>query len=298
MSQQLYEAALETTVFMDHVGTADGFGKGKGESVTLTRIANLSEPTTAVLDENQRIPEDDFALSTGSITVVELGRAIPITSLAKDLSEFNLDNPVQKLLRNQMSLVLDTNAAAAFKDTPIKYVPTGLASATITTNGIAGATASENMNMYHVEEIRDYMFDTLAVPKIGGPNGDYMGIFRTKGLRGIKRDPSFEEWHKYTDPQKKANSEVGRTEQIRFIETNHANAMPVAGSGSCLGTGVVFGEDAVVMAEAQTPEIRVAMPQDFGRAQAAAWYGVLAFGAPYDTSANQGECRTLHVTSL
>jgi N4-gp56 family major capsid protein len=126
----------------------------------------------------------------------------------------------------------------------------------------------------------------------------YVGIFRTLGLRGLKRDPDWVEWHKYTDPAAKFNSEVGRLEEIRFVETNHANALGKVGTSSVLGEGVVFGEDAVALAEASTPELRVEINvgQDFGRSHAVAWYGILEFGIIWDTG-NAGQARIVHVGS-
>lgn len=297
MSAKLWETSVENSIFMDHVRPIDGFGRNSGESITLIRVANITEPTSAVLQEAVRIPEDEFSLSSKSITVQELGRAVPYTSLAKDLSQFDIENPIQRKLRDQMRLTLDTMAATAFKLAKIKYVPTGTAGSptdTITTNGTAGTTASRNLQMFDVEEIRDYMFDTLRVPPIDG--GDYIGIFRTLAMRGIKRDDDWADWHRYTDPQVKFNGEVGRIEGVRFIESNHANALGKIGSGSVLGEGIVFGEDAVGMVEAMTPELRAAIPGDFGRARAVAWYGILAFDIIWDTG-NAGEAKVVHVTS-
>jgi N4-gp56 family major capsid protein len=294
LSSKLYEASVENSVFVDHARPVDGFGRNKGETVTLTRVQNITEPTSAALDETMRIPEDEFNLSTRAITVQELGRAVPYTSLSQDLSKYDLENPIQRKLRDQMRLVLDTKAASAFKRTKIKYVPTGATTNNITTNGTPGAAATVNMNFWHVEEIRDYMFDTLQVPPLEGD--DYIAIFRTLGLRGIKRDPDWEEWHKYLDPQAKYNGEVGRIEGIRFIETNHAKALGKVGTASVLGEGVVFGEDSVALAEAMTPELRAAIPGDFGRSKAVAWYGILEFDTIWDTGA-AGEAKIVHVTS-
>lgn len=294
MSSRLYEAALQKSVFMDYVRPVEGFGRKKGESVTLTRVSNLAEPTSPVLLEGYRIPEDALAMSTKSITVSEIGRSVPFTSLSDDLSEFNITQIVQKRLRDQMKLSLDTMAATAFKKAKVKYVPTGLTSNNISTNGTPATSALENMTVFHVEEIRDYLFDTLATAPYDGD--DYVGIFRTLGLRGIKRDPAWEEWHKYTDPQAKYNGEVGRLENTRFVETNHNTALKKVGTNSVLGEGVIFGEDAVGMAEVLTPELRASIPQDFGRQKAVAWYGLLAFDIIWET-ANQGEARVIHITS-
>lgn len=293
LSAKLFQAAVEQSVFMDHVMPLSEFGRKSGETITLKRVASVSEPASAALTEGIRIPEDTLTLSTKGITVGEIGRAVPFTSLAEDLSTLDLEGTTQKELRRQMTLVLDTMVAAAFRTAKVKYAITGLATSTITTNGTFGATSTENMNVFHAEEIRDYLFDTLRCPMIGD---NYIGIFRTKGIRGIKRDPDWEEWHKYTDPSVKYNSEVGRMESIRFIETNHANALRLVGTGSALGEGVVFGDDAVAMAEAMTPELRAAIPQDFGRARAVAWYGILAFDLIWDTG-NAGQARIVHVGS-
>jgi N4-gp56 family major capsid protein len=294
MSQKLYEQAIAESHFMEHVATVEGFGKKKGETVTLTRLAALTEPSSAKLSEGERIPEDSYSISTTSITVSEYGRAVPYTSLADDLSFFDLESPIQSALKDQMKLSLDTVAATAFKTAKIKYAPTGIASYNLATNGTFGATATANLNVYHVEEIRDYMYDTLFVPPIGS---DYVGIFRSLGLRGLKRDPAWEQWHVYTDPGAKFNNEIGRIEQVRFVETNHSQALGKVGTGSVLGEGVVFGRDNIAMAEVLTPELRAAMPADFGRSKAVAWYGILEMGIIWDTG-NAGQARIVHVGSL
>ena len=84
MASKLWEAAVAGSVFMDHVRPVDGFGRKQGETVTLVRVANITEPLSAQLQEAIRIPEDEFALSVQTITVKELGRAVPFTSLAND----------------------------------------------------------------------------------------------------------------------------------------------------------------------------------------------------------------------
>lgn len=295
LSQEIYKAAVEDSVFMDHVKPQPEFGKKMGETITLKRVAALTEPTSAALIEGVRIPEDQLTLSTRAITVGEIGRAVPFSSFAEDLSALDLDGTIQGELRRQMKLVLDTMAATAFQNAKVKYAPTGLASNNIATNGTFGAAATANLNVFHVEEIRDYLYDTLLTEPADGD--DYIGIFRTLGLRGLKRDPDWEEWHKYTDPSVKYNSEVGRLEQIRFIETNHNKALGKVGTSSVLGEGVVFGADGVAMVEAETPELRAALPQDFGRQKSVAWYGIVAFDTIWDTG-NAGQAKIIHVGSL
>lgn len=295
LSKQLRFAAIAQTKFMQFVSPEPGYGKKNGESITLTRISALTVPTDARLTENQKIPQDNMSLTTIAITVSEWGRAVPYTSLSDDLNEFNVENNIQRVLRDQMKLVLDGAAAYAFRQAKIKAIPTGASALTFDTDGTASTTALANFTVYHCEQIRDYLFQTLYCPPYEGD--DYIGLITTKAKRGLMTDPAWEPWHRYTDPEAKYNSEVGRLENIRFIEVNNSNALTNAiGSGGVLGEGVVFGADAVTMAVALDPELRAEPPRDFGRQKAIAWYGILEFGQVWDT-ANPGEARIIHLAS-
>ena len=121
-------------------------------------------------------------------------------------------------------------------------------------------------------------------------------MLSTKAKRGLLSDPAWEDWHKYTDPQAKYNGEIGRIENIRFIETNNNNALSNAYGTNSIGEAIFFGADAVVMAVALDPELRAAVPGDFGRQKAVAWYGILDFGLVWDT-ANAGEAKVVHFGS-
>jgi hypothetical protein len=194
-----------------------------------------------------------------------------------------------------MSLVLDKACATAFKTAKVKAEPTGVASINFDTAGSATQQGTVNLNLYHVEQIRDYMFSTLFIPPYEGD--DYIGLVSTKAKRGLISDPAWEQWHKYTDPASKYKSEIGRMENIRFIEINNTNALSASlGSGSVQGEAIFFGEDGVSMAVAQDPELRAAIPGDFGRSKSVAWYGILEFGIVWDTG-NAGEAKIVHFTS-
>lgn len=295
LSSDLRSAAIAECKFVQFCSPEAGYGKKVGESITIIRISNIAEPTSGQISEAERIPEDNLTMSSTAITVVEWGRSVPFTNLAEQLGKFDPESMVQKKLMEQMKLTLDTAAAAAFKTAKIVAEPTGIASINFDTGGTATQQAVAGLNVYHIEQIRDYMYGTLFIPPYEGDN--YIGIVNTKSKRSLMADPAFETWHKYTDPSAKYNSEIGRLEQIRFIETNHSNALSGAlGAGGILGEGIFFGEDAVSMAVAEDPELRRAMPEDYGRKQGVAWYGILQFGLVWNT-ANAGEARVVHVSS-
>lgn len=295
MSEQLRFAAIVETKFMQFVTPESGYGKKRGETITVTRISRLAIPTSGVLQENVQIPEDVLTLTTVSITVVEWGRSVPYTSLSTDLSEYNLENIVQRALKDQMKVVLDNAAAAAFKTGKIKAEMTGVASVNFDTGGAATQLATANLNMYGIEQIRDYMYSTLQVPPFEGD--DYICLVSTKAKRGVMQDPAWEPWHRYTDPEAKYNSEIGRMENVRFIEINNSGALSASpGTQSTQGEAVFFGADAIAMAVAEDPELRARIPTDYGRSRGVAWYGILQFGIVWDTS-NAGEARIVHLTS-
>jgi N4-gp56 family major capsid protein len=289
-------AAIEQAKFMAFVKPEPGYGRKMGESITITRVSNVSVPTSDVLNENVRIPEDSISLSTQAITVSERGRAIPYTSLALDLGHFDLENAIQSKLRDQLALSMDITASAAFKEGQVKAIPSGVATTTFDTDGTPSTAATSNLNMYHVEQVRDYMYGTLNIAPFSGD--DYVCIMSYKAKRGLMNDPKWVDWKKYTDPSAKYNGEVGRIENIRFVEQNHTSALSATqGTGSVLGEAVFFGADPVVMAVVQDPELRAKESEDYGRSKGVAWYGIYGFGQVWGTSANSGEARTVHLTS-
>lgn len=296
LSAQLREASIAETKFMQFVRPEPGYGKKMGENITITRISNISVPSDSSLDENVRIPEDSITISTQSITVAENGRSVPFTSFAEDLSHIDLRNAVQRQLRRQMSLSLDIAASDAASAGQVKAIPTGVSALTFDTDGTASSSATVNLNVYHVEQIRDYMFSTLNVePAVGD---DYVALIATKAKRGLLSDPSFIDWKKYTDPSAKYNGEIGRIENTRFIEVNHTSAASGSlGTGSVLGEGFFLGADALIMAVAEDPELRAKPPEDYGRSMGVAWYGIYAFGQVWSDSASAGEARVVHLTS-
>lgn len=296
LSAQLREASVAESKFMQFVKPEPGYGKKMGESINITRVSNITVPTDSTLNENVRIPEDEVVLSMQAITVAENGRSVPFTSFAEDLSHIDLRNAVQRQLRRQMTLSLDIAASTAAKAGKIKAIPDGISSLVFDTDGDPSTQASVNLNVFHVEQIRDYMFTTLNVePAVGD---DYISLVSTKAKRGLMNDPAWIEWKKYTDPAAKFNAEIGRIENTRFIEVNHTSALSGSlGASGVLGEAVFLGADALVMAVAEDPELRAKQPEDYGRSLGVAWYGIYGFGQIWSDSANAGEARVVHLTS-
>jgi N4-gp56 family major capsid protein len=294
LSADLRSAAVAESKFMQFVRPESGYGRKSGESITIARVSSLAIPSSGKLSEGFKIPEDSLTISTVAITVSEWGRAVPYTSLSEDLSKFDMESIVQQELMKQMRLVLDNACASAFKTCKIKARSSSVSAVAFDTAGSFTALGTNQLDVAHVEQIRDYMYKDLLVPPYEGD--DYISLVSTKAKRGLLSDPAWEDWHKYTDPQAKYNGEIGRIENIRFIETNNNNALSNAVGTNSIGEALFFGSDAVVMAVALDPELRAGIPGDFGRQKAVAWYGIMDFGLVWDT-ANAGEAKVVHFGS-
>jgi hypothetical protein len=294
----IMKAAALNFIFVPFTKKVDGFGKGQGESVTLPYWKPLDVPSSPVLSEMNRIPIDKLEMGTRQITVEEWGRGVQYNNLMKELGALNPKDGAQAQLREQMEACMDNGAASAFKEAKVRFAPTSLTGGTMDTDGSFSVAATHNLTKSHMGVMRDYMANDLHVPPFSGR--DYIGIFTTKALRGLKDDKSLETWWQYLRKGDVVySSEVGRVEGIRCVECTNENALSNSvGTSSVLGEGVVFGDQAVARVEAHTPELR-ADPNyqgDFGRVKAVAWYGIIKFAIYWD-SANDREARVIYVGS-
>lgn len=272
LSSKLRRQAVADTQFMKFCTPEPGYGKKAGESVTITRILRL--PLATRVSETERLPAGRPPIETKQVSISEWGFKIPVTQFEQNLTHYDIMNPFQSTLREQIDLTMDKMVADAFKKTPIKYVPT-TSGFTLTTNGTAGATATRNLSVQDLREIHDYLSSNLKVPKY--KNGLYVGILSTKAARGIKNDPEYKDWQAPTTSTPFITGMLPKqVEGFMLIENNHEDALDeLVGSSTTTGEAVFFGADAVGLLQVQTPEIRMGVPEDLGRFREVGWVGTL-----------------------
>lgn len=301
LSGELLKLAARQFKFVPFTKKITKFGKKMGDTITLPYYKPVAEPATAELTEDIRIPIDPLTMGSYAITIKEWGRGAEYTSLAEDLSVLSPDDGAQKVLKDQMVACMDKAAAGAFTGLHAKicFIPTSLTGGVMDTDGTPSTTALVNLTKDHLGVIRDYLANDIHTPFYDGDH--YIGLFATKALRGLKNDRIIQAFHMYLQKGDLLyKGEIGMVENIRLIEINHESALSNGvGSGSILGEGVVFGEDAVGRIEIEYPELR-AQPNyqgDFGRRKAVAWYGKVAFDVLFQ-SATDREARIIKVGSL
>jgi len=297
LSEELYEASFEKAEVIQWVEPVDGFGKKKGDTVNLfTMTGPVESPTGGVLQENIRIPETAVGLSGTSFVIQEFGEAVTWTNVYDDFSKYDLPAFIKKRLREVMKLALDVNAGAAFKKSLVTAIPTGSGAITFDQTGAVASAAGAGVGIQHIQLIRDFLYGTLKAPFFGFGDA-YIGIFNWAATRSMRVDPLFKEWYVLGNPEKLQRGEIGMVENIRIIETNHDTVLQVVTitGNQQVGQGFVFGDEAVAFAEAQTPELRLRIADDYGRNLGCAWYGQLGFGL-YHATGNAREARIVRVT--
>lgn len=255
------------------------------------------------------MPETNFVITQGTMTITESGNSVPYTGKLDDLSMHPVKEVINKVIKNDAKKSFDIDAHAQFNLTALRVVPTaGTATDTIvlTTNGTATETNNVNMLTGHVKAIVDLMKERNIPAYMGD---DYMSVSHPSTFRPFKNQ--LETLHQYVDAgfQMIMNGEIGRYESTRFIEqtnipkggaadsttwnayTNTADPWNNAKSSWAF----FFGADTVAEGIAIAEEMRGKIPSDYGRSKGIAWYylGGFALVHPVVSSNNSKNSRVV-----
>ena len=291
MSKKIRQEAIADVRFMRFLTAEPSYGKGRGETVTITRILKLD--TSGKVSEIARLPTARPTIQTSAVTVSEWGVKLELTEFEKNLTSYNLHNQYQKLLRDNMSLTMDFMAATALVSTPYLYIPVSTGGV-FDTDGTASTTADVNLAIADLRVLHDRLHGTLKVPKFR--NGNYVLVLTTNGARGIKNDPEYKDWLASTTSRPLITGQLPAVvEGFEIFETNNFDVLSNGtGTSSVLGEGIAFGEDPGFLAVVQNPELRAGLPEDLGRFRQTGWVGTLEAGLSWP---NAAQARVIHITS-
>jgi N4-gp56 family major capsid protein len=254
------------------------------------------------LVETQTMPETNFTITQGTLTIAEFGNSVPYTGVLDNLSKHPVTKVINKALKNDARKAFDIQSYTQFDATKLRAVPTTGSSTdalTITEDGTATLTNSIAMGKDHVKALVDAMKERNIPPYL---MDDYFAISHPTSYRAMKND--LESVYQHT-PEGFAmifNGEIGRYEGVRFVEQTFipkggaADATtfdPATGTAEAWDNAVsswafIFGEDTVAEAVAIPEEIRGKIPSDYGRSRGVAWFYLGGFGIVHTTAS---ECR-------
>jgi N4-gp56 family major capsid protein len=262
----------------------EGKGTGKGELFNWNVYSDV-QTDGAALVETTAMPETNYTITQGTLTVTEYGNSVPFTKKLDDLSKQPVKEVINKVLKNDARKTLDRAAYAQFAATRVTLAPTGGNSATavsLETGAVGAESAITNnaaMTAAHVKAIADLMKERDITPFF---QDDYFSIARPTTLRPFKNE--LEAIHKYVESgmQLIYNGETGRYEGIRFVE--QTNVPTKAWSNALSDEAFFFGADTVAEAIVEPEQIRGKIPTDFGRSRGIAWYYLGGFGISHNAA--------------
>ena len=258
-------------------------GKGKGQEFHWNVYSDVATQGT-VLTETSTMPETNYTITQGTMTITEFGNSVPYSGKLDDLSEQPVKEVISKVLKNDAKKAFDIAAQTEFEKTKLRVYPTGGTSTTAitlsTTGTVGGTNTGVALNKSHVKAIVDTMKERNIPPYEAD---DYFAIAHPSTWRQLKND--LESVHQYVQQgfQMILNGEIGRYEGVRFIEqTNIAKA---AWGGGVTNWAYFFGADTVAEGVVVPEEMRGKIPSDYGRSRGVAWYYLGGFGIVHTQAA-------------
>ena len=267
-------------------------GKKKGDIFTWDVFSDVATAGGNLVETNT-MPETNFTITQGTLTISEAGNSVPYSGKLDNLSKFPVMELIQKVLKNDAVKSFDRLAWYQFDQTPLRVVPTGgtdTAAVTLTTNGTATLTNSVAFNNGHAKSIVDLMKERNVPAYMGD---DYYALAWPSTLRTYKNN--LETIHQYSEAGFKLimNGEIGRYENVRYVEqTNIVKGISTDGiTGTAWSQGnsdwiFFFGNDTVAEAIAVPEEMRGKIPSDYGRSKGVAWYYLGGFGIVHTLQSN------------
>lgn len=274
-------------------------GKNKGDRWRWNVFSKL-KTKGGQLDETQKMPKSGFKITQTEGVITEYGNGVDYTGKLNDLSEQPLTDIIRKVLRLDVAEAMDVASHAQYNATPLRVAPTNgnsTTSITLTEDSSCAITNAVAFGTGHVRAVVATMKER-NIPAYDGD--DYLAIARPQTYIGLKGD--LEGVNKYTDTGLTSirNGEIGRYENMRFIEQTHIPAGGAKDSttwdpqtetadpwnGGKSDWMFFMGADTVAEGICVPEELRGAIPTDFGRDHGIAWYALLGFGLSHPDAKN------------
>lgn len=262
-------------------------GVQPGLTIHFMRYNNL--PAASQLVEGVRMETFSLTASQFDITVAEQGFAIAVSELLLNASFDDVMASGSRLLGRNMALYLDGSA----RDTLLQassmiwgYNKFSLSTAVRTPlspyDHGAAATATSQLSAgnysFTTAVVKDAQ-ETLATKNVPRLGETYVCFIHPHQSRQLRDDPEFIEVTKYAAPGNFLLGEIGRLNDVVFIETTQVFNNYVTGSTGPLFFDAIFiGDNAFGHAISLPVELRDGGILDFGREHALAWYAIWGLG--------------------
>jgi N4-gp56 family major capsid protein len=258
-------------VFRNFVDEKTQLGVEKGETIQFLKLNNIGKGQQ-LLDEFTPMPRQTMSESTVSITVSEWGNAVVVTRRSATASFRDVLDDATELLGQSYYQTVDDYLRDVFLQTGnVQYA-----------GGVVADGSITSTDVFNTAEIKDAVetLKTLNIPQVRrGGDRFYVCVAHPHQLRKLRDDAAWQRVKEYSDPQDIYNGEVGRYEDVIFIETTQMPITTGAGSGGIdIYSAIMIGDRAVGYAETVPLEIVSDGIQDFGRYISLGWYTIMGAG--------------------
>jgi N4-gp56 family major capsid protein len=238
-----------------------------GKQITFFKYNNLG--AGGLLTEGVPLATKALAGSQISISVFEYGNAVAVSNMLLVTAFTDVMADTAKLLGQDFAKVIDGLARTALED--------GEGSQVFADNA-ANADAIASDDYLTMEEIKDAV-ETLATNNAQKINNDHWACFvHPHQSRNLRDDPDWVTVGKL-DPQRLYNGEIGRIDDVVFIETTQVSyEANEQGTPVDVYHAIMIGDNAFGKAVALPVEMRDNGVVDFGRERDLAWYSILGYG--------------------
>lgn len=268
-------------------------GVTPGLTINFMKYNNLDvDPVNgATLTEGIRMATRALSAFQYRISVAEQGTAVAVSELLLHASFDDVMASASRLLGRHMAQSMDYQARNTLMAAPGNEVygyenaaPYQGASTNIYDPGTKAANAAavtgavSPVNYYltpHTVKDAVQALASLNIPRLGET---YVQFAHPAQARRLRDSPEWIEVTKYAAPGNFMLGEIGRINDVVFIETTQVNYAP-AGAGNNYYDGLMIGDNAFGHAVSLPVELRDGGVLDFGREHALAWYAIWGWGS-------------------
>ncbi|MFI6495883.1 N4-gp56 family major capsid protein [Nonomuraea typhae] len=274
-------------------------GVQPGLQINFMRYNNL--PDASQLTEGVRMTTHALSASQFSITVAEHGMAVAVSELLLNASFDDVMSSASRLLGRNMALYLDASARnTLLQASSVLYGYDKLSSTAAQTRlspydlGTPAATRGDLLGHYFTTALVKDAVETLATKNVPRLGETYVCFIHPHQSRRLRDDPAWIEMTKYASPGSFALGEIGRIDDVVFIETTQVKKLVGAGAdldGAGAGTAKadvfqaqVIGDNSFGHAISLPVELRDGGVLDHGREHSIAWYSIWGLGLITDAA--------------
>lgn len=258
LAERVRTVAIALCQFRNIARVEPGFGANRGHTVAIEKYQKLSQ-NTAVISEFAELPLKKPTVNEVTVTIYEYGDGVAYTKKAKSVSEYLLDEQLNRLVQMNVTETMDAVSSVEFRAADVFYTPTGSAgtpTGTVDKDGTISTAATRNIQAYDFKYIATQL-KTDQIPKYDGSR--YLALcdpFATLALFNDTAAGGYIETYKYDMPEMLIKGEIGAYFGFRFVEETNVLSN-VLGTTAYNGEVVIVGDDAVVEALVQPEMIKV-----------------------------------------